>query len=102
MNATDLGAESRRAVFDGKPYVSLEDPDVRQYALADPRGFLGQCPDGAVFDEAQRAPELFSYLQSRVDNDRRAGLFILTGAQQFGLMESISQSLAVRCETCSD
>jgi predicted AAA+ superfamily ATPase len=85
-----------RAVFVGKSYVSLEDPDIREFALTDPRGFLGQFPDGAVLDEAQRAPQLFSYLQSRVDSDRRTGLFILTGSQQFGLMESISQSLAGR------
>jgi predicted AAA+ superfamily ATPase len=85
-----------RAAFADKPYVSLEDPDIRAYALDDPRGFLAQFPDGAVFDEAQRVPELFSYLQSRVDDDRRTGLFILTGSQQFGLMESISQSLAGR------
>jgi len=85
-----------RAVFAGKPYVSLEDPDVREHALVDPRGFLGQFPDGGVFDEVQRAPDLFSYLQTRIDNDRRTGLFVLTGSQQFGLMESISQSLAGR------
>lgn len=85
-----------RAVFADKPYVSLEDPDVRRLATEDARGFLSQFPDGAVFDEAQRAPELFSYLQTRVDEDRRMGLFVLTGSQQFGLMEGISQSLAGR------
>ncbi|MDP2822352.1 MAG: ATP-binding protein [Sulfuritalea sp.] len=85
-----------RAVFADKPYVSLEDPDVRTLAATDPRGFLAQFPNGAVFDEAQRAPDLFSYLQTRVDGDRRMGLFVLTGSQQFGLMEGISQSLAGR------
>jgi predicted AAA+ superfamily ATPase len=85
-----------RAVFADKLYVSLEDPDVRMLAMGDPRGFLSQFPDGAVLDEAQRAPELFSYLQTRVDADGRMGLFVLTGSQQFGLMEGISQSLAGR------
>ncbi len=85
-----------RATFADKPYVSLEDPDVRALATNDPRGFLSQYPDGAVFDEAQRAPDLFSYLQTRVDADGRKGLFVLTGSQQFGLMEGISQSLAGR------
>ena len=85
-----------RAVFAGKPYRSLEDPDVRQLALDDPRGFLGQIPDGAVLDEVQRAPQLLSYLQSFVDNDGRMGLFLLTGSQQFGLMSGITQSLAGR------
>jgi hypothetical protein len=85
-----------RAVFSDKPYVSLEDPDVRALATGDARGFFSQFPDGAVLDEVQRAPELFSYLQTRVDADGRMGLFVLTGSQQFGLMEGISQSLAGR------
>ena len=85
-----------RAVFADKPYASLEDPDVRALCTSDPRGFLSQFPDGAVLDEAQRVPDLFSYLQTRVDGDGRMGLFILTGSQQFGLMEGISQSLAGR------
>ncbi|MBW1903467.1 MAG: ATP-binding protein [Deltaproteobacteria bacterium] len=85
-----------RAVFDNKPYLSLEDPDVRQMALADPRAFLGRLPDGAVLDEVQRAPELLSYLQTQVDADGRMGLFLLTGSQQFGLMSGITQSLAGR------
>jgi predicted AAA+ superfamily ATPase len=56
-----------RAVFPRKPYFSLEDPDVRQLAIDDPRGFLAQAPDGAVIDEVQRAPEILSYLQTHVD-----------------------------------
>jgi len=83
-------------VFKGKPYLSLEDPDVRRMALDDPRAFLNQLPDGGVLDEVQRAPELFSYLQSRVDADGRMGLFLLTGSQQLGLISKITQSLAGR------
>jgi len=85
-----------KAVFPGKPYVSLEDPDVRLSALDDPRSFLERFPDGAVLDEVQRCPAIFSYLQTRVDADGRMGLFILTGSQQFGLLSGISQSLAGR------
>jgi len=85
-----------RAIFPDKPYVSLEELDTRRYATEDPRGFLGQFPDGAVIDEAQRVPELFSYLQTRVDMDGRMGLFVLTGSQQFGLRAGITQSLAGR------
>ncbi len=89
-----------RSVFADKPYVSLEDPDVREAALADPRGFLALYPDGAVLDEAQHAPPLFSYLQTRVDDDRHraraAGAWVLTGSQHFGLVASITQSLAGR------
>lgn len=78
------------------PYVSLEDPDTRAFALEDPRAFLRQLTDGAIIDEAQRAPQLFSYMQGVVDADRRMGRFILTGSSQFELMESITQSLAGR------
>ncbi len=85
-----------RRVMADRPYHSLEDPDVRSWALDDPRGFLAQFPDGGVLDEVQRAPELFSYLQTHVDGDGRMGLFLLTGSQQFGLMSGISQSLAGR------
>jgi hypothetical protein len=74
-----------RAVFPRKPYFSLEDPDVRQLAFDDPRGFLAQAPDGAVLDEVQRAPEILSYLQTHVDQLGRMGLFLLTGSQHFGL-----------------
>jgi len=85
-----------KAIFVDRPYVSLEDPDIRLAAHDDPRSFLERFPDGAVLDEVQRAPELLSYLQTLVDGDGRMGLFILTGSQQFGLMSSISQSLAGR------
>jgi len=79
-----------------RPYVSLEEPDLRHLAMDDPRGFLARFPDGAVLDEVQRAPELLSYLQTRVDVDRRMGLFLLTGSQQFGLLSGVTQSLAGR------
>ncbi len=85
-----------RVLGASRPYASLEDPDTREYALEDPRGFLSQFPDGAVLDEVQRCPSLFSYLQGVVDADRRMGRFILTGSQQFGLVEAITQSLAGR------
>jgi predicted AAA+ superfamily ATPase len=85
-----------RAAFPDKPYVSLEDPDVRQYAAEDGRGFLAGYPDGAIFDEVQRASDLLSYLQGVVDADRRPGRFILTGSQDFALSHAISQTLAGR------
>jgi uncharacterized protein len=85
-----------KTLFADKPYVSLEDPQVLAFAQEDAVGFLKQFPDGAIFDEAQRWPELFSHLQGLVDADRRPGRFVLTGSQQFGLMAGISQSLAGR------
>lgn len=85
-----------RTLFEDKPFVSLEDLDERQLATDDPRAFLGRFPDGAVLDEVQRAPDLFSYLQTDVDRDGRSGRFILTGSQQFDLLSGITQSLAGR------
>jgi hypothetical protein len=85
-----------RAVFPKHPYVSLEAPDERRFALDDARGFLARFPDGAILDEVQRAPELLSYLQGLVDEDPRNGRWILTGSQQFALSHAISQSLAGR------
>ncbi|GHV36787.1 ATPase [Synergistales bacterium] len=85
-----------RHVFGDRPYVSLEDPDNREFAAVDPKGFLARFADGAVIDEAQRVPELFSWLQGIVDDNGRMGQFILTGSRQFGLVEGITQSLAGR------
>ena len=85
-----------RMAFPRKRYVSLEDPAEREFAREDPRGFLGRFPDGAILDEVQHCPDLLSYLQTGVDKDRRMGLFVLTGSRNFGLLSSISQSLAGR------
>ena len=92
-----------RACFPKSPYVSLEDPDICASALTDPRGFLTSLPKGAVIDEVQRAPELLSYLQSVIDDNRRSDdkrtksvRWVLTGSQQFGLLSQVTQSLAGR------
>lgn len=89
-----------RSLFPGKPYVSLEDPTERAFAQEDPRGFLARFGKGAIFDEAQRWPDLFSYLQGMVDEDRTPGRFVLTGSQQFGLLAGVTQSLAGRVAMC--
>ena len=88
-----------RLVFADKPYVTLEDGETRRLALGDPRGFLARFPAGAILDEVQRAPELLSYLQGLVDARRVPGEWVVTGSQQFGLMSSITQSLAGRVGT---
>ena len=85
-----------RHLFSALPYISLEPLDNRRYATEDPRGFLSEYRHGAVIDEAQNAPELFSYLQEAVDNNPTPGRFIITGSQQFSLLENITQSLAGR------
>lgn len=85
-----------RQCFPEKPYISLEDLEPREFARNDPIRFLERYREGAVFDEIQRVPDLFSYLQTEVDRDDRPGRFILTGSHQFSLVEKINQSLAGR------
>ncbi len=85
-----------RFVFPQKPYVSLENPDILEFAKTDPRGFLSQYKSGAILDEVQRAPHLFSYLQQILDETGKRGFFILTGSNNFLLQEKITQSLSGR------
>jgi uncharacterized protein len=88
-----------RQTFPHLPHVNLEDPDTRELAVSDPRRFLARWPDGAVLDEVQRAPQLLSYLLGVADAASRTGQmgrWVLTGSQQFGLMDGVSQSLAGR------
>src|SRR5260221_5732758 len=57
-----------KELFRNKPYLSMENPDNRKFALEDPRGFLERYSMGAIFDEVQRTLEIFSYLQDILDN----------------------------------
>jgi len=84
-----------RSIYKDIPYVSLEDIDIRNAAINDPRGFLNNFPRGAVLDEIQRTPELFSYIQGIIDENKEIH-FVLSGSQNFLLLENISQSLAGR------
>lgn len=77
-------------------YVSLEDNNLRSYATEDPVGFLKDFESKVIFDEVQRVPHLFSYLQTQVDNSGQMGQFVLSGSQNFHLLERITQSLAGR------
>ncbi|MDE0669183.1 MAG: ATP-binding protein [Acidimicrobiia bacterium] len=85
-----------RATFGDLAYADLERPRTRAFASTDPEGFLAQFPGGAVLDEVHRLPELLSYLKVIADEKGRNGLFVLTGSEQFGLLDSVSQSLAGR------
>ncbi|PIQ47829.1 MAG: AAA family ATPase [Cytophagales bacterium CG12_big_fil_rev_8_21_14_0_65_40_12] len=85
-----------KTCFDEKPYVSLENPDTRNFAIEDPRAFLNQYNEGAILDEIQRASHLLSYLQQILDESAARGRFILTGSNNLQLLESVSQSLAGR------
>lgn len=85
-----------KAAFPDYRYVTLSNIDTQQFAQEDPRAFLKQYNQRVIIDEAQMAPSLFSYLQELVDEDPTPGRFILTGSQNFLLMEKVSQSLSGR------
>jgi uncharacterized protein len=77
-------------------YVSLDELDIRSFAIEDPRGFLEKYGSPLIIDEIQNAPQLLSYVKSKIDSDRKPGNWILTGSQQFSLMRNVSESLAGR------
>ena len=85
-----------KSQFSDYQYVNLENLDNRDFALEDPNGFLKQYGNYVIFDEVQRVPHLFSYLQTKVDEDKIMGQYILSGSQNFHLMQNITQSLAGR------
>ncbi len=85
-----------KQVFPKHKYASLEDPDTRQQAVTDPRGFLDSLGPNAILDEAQRVPDLFSYIQTRADETGKPGQFIITGSSNYLMHNEISQSLAGR------
>ena len=85
-----------RHLLPDRPYVSLESPAQREFARQQPAEFLRQFAQGAVIDEAQHAPELFSEMQGVVDTASRMGLFVLTGSQNLSLLSQVTQSLAGR------
>jgi len=85
-----------RTAFPNYAYVSLEDLDNRLFATQDPRGFLATYPGPVILDEIQKAPDLFSYLQTHIDQTNQPGQYILTGSQHFLLHQKISQTLAGR------
>ncbi len=88
-----------RHMFADHKYLSMENLDIRHMAEDDPRGFLDDYGKNLILDEIQRVPSLFSYLQERVDLDDSPCCYVLTGSQQFLLMEKITQSLAGRIIT---
>ncbi|MCE4566019.1 ATP-binding protein [Maribellus sp. CM-23] len=85
-----------KSAFPDYEYVSLENPDNRNFAETDPNGFFSRYSRKIILDEVQRVPALFSYIQTLVDESGERAQFILSGSQNFHLMESITQSLAGR------
>ena len=85
-----------KKLFSSYMYVSLENPDHKEFAQQDPKGFIEQYNSNVIIDEVQNVPLLFSYIQGAVDERDKPGQYILTGSQNFLLLEKISQSLAGR------
>jgi len=85
-----------RNLFNDYQYLTLENPDTREFATSDPVGFLNKYDQKIILDEVQKVPALFSYIQGRVDESKMMGQYILSGSQNFHLLNSITQSLAGR------
>ena len=81
-----------------RAYVSLDEQNYRQTALADPAGFVASLPDDVTLDEVQRAPALLPAIKRAVDQDRRPGRFVLTGSANLLLVPTVTESLAGRME----
>ena len=87
----------KHAFSDRFRYVSLEAPDVREAAAADPRGFLALHRPPVIFDEVQHAAGLLPYIQEEIDANRhKTGQFVLTGSQNLLLAKKVTESLAGR------
>ncbi|WP_229676820.1 ATP-binding protein [Pedobacter psychrotolerans] len=85
-----------KELFKDYRYISLENPDIRAFATDDPNGFLNEYSENVILDEVQRVPSLFSYIQTKVDESKKMGQYILSGSQNFHLLNSITQTLAGR------
>ena len=85
-----------KELFKDYRYISLENPDIRAFATDDPNGFLKEYSENVILDEVQRVPSLFSYIQTKVDESKKMGQYILSGSQNFHLLNSITQTLAGR------
>ncbi len=79
-------------------YLNFEDPEIRNFAQSDPKGFLSQHENehGIILDEFQHVPNILSYIQLESDEKKRPGYFVLTGSQNFLMNQAITQSLAGR------
>lgn len=88
-------------VFPHLEYLNFEDAELRSLAALDPKRFLSRYKGGLILDEAQYVPQLFSYIQLEADRRKKSGEFVLTGSQNFLMMENITQSLAGRVAICN-
>lgn len=83
-------------IFPDADYVSFDSLNIRNYAQRDPISFLAEYKKSVILDEIQEIPELLSYVKMEIDKSRSPGRFIITGSQQFSLMDGVQESLAGR------
>lgn len=86
-----------RHLFPGHSYLTLDEPGAAAQATESPELFLDALPAPAILDEIQYAPSLFRHLKLRIDRDPAPGSYLLTGSQEFPLMQGVAESLAGRC-----
>ncbi len=83
-------------------YVTFDNPLEIEHLESDPNGFIKKYNNKVIFDEIQKAPELFNYLKIEIDNDRdNYGKFIITGSSQFSIIHNITETLAGRIGSLS-
>ncbi|MGD9874656.1 MAG: ATP-binding protein [Kiritimatiellia bacterium] len=83
-----------RMLFPDRKYLSLDRLDVLEQAQKDPLSLIQNAP--MTLDEVQHAPSILKAIKQRVDDDRKPGLFLLTGSAQLPLLRHVSESLAGR------
>lgn len=88
----------RQLAGDRMRYLTLDDNLTLLAAQQDPVGFIRNL-DRAVIDEIQRVPQLLLAIKKTVDEDRRAGRFLLTGSANLMTLPLVADSLAGRMET---
>lgn len=81
---------------EGLEYLTFDNPDHVLNVKTDPAFFISLHGSPVIFDEVQYVPELFRYIKIAVDENRKNGMFFLTGSQQFNMMANVSESLAGR------
>lgn len=83
-------------LFPEKKYVPVDDPFIEEQAVEQPEMFMMLNPPPVIYDEVQRAPNLFRYIKIKCDESDERGLFCLSGSQPLELMEGVSESLSGR------
>ena len=90
-----------KRLFPRADYISFDIPREAEAAKSNAEDFLAGHSEPMIFDEVQYVPEILRHLKISIDRDRRAGRYVLTGSQDFPLMQGVTESLAGRCAVLS-